>query len=56
MADGNKFKIGIFAANCSGGIATTTVPERWQPTWDNNIEIAQMADEAGQHKGHHQKA
>lgn len=47
MADGNKFKIGIFAANCSGGIATTTVPERWQPTWKNNIEIAQMADQAG---------
>lgn len=50
MADndsGNTFKIGIFAANCSGGIATTTVPERWQPTWENNIAIAQMADKAG---------
>ena len=50
MADssrGNSFKIGIFAVNCSGGIATTTVPERWQPTWENNIEIAQMADASG---------
>ena len=44
---GNTFKIGIFAANCSGGIACTTVPERWEPTWENNLEIAQMADTAG---------
>ena len=43
----NKFKIGIFAANCSGGIACTTIPERWEPTWKNNLEIATMADNAG---------
>lgn len=49
MADApeNRFKIGIFAANCSGGIACTTVPERWEPTWENNLAIAKMADEAG---------
>ena len=43
----NGFKIGIFAANCSGGIACTTVPERWEPTWENNLEITRMADERG---------
>jgi dimethylsulfone monooxygenase len=43
----NKFKIGIFAANCSGGNAATTVPERWPATWDGNLAIAQMADAAG---------
>lgn len=43
----NTFKIGIFAANCSGGIACTTAPERWDPSWENNLAIAQMADEAG---------
>ena len=43
----NKFQIGIFAANCSGGIACTTVPERWEPTWENNRELARMADAAG---------
>lgn len=42
----NRFKIGIFAANCSGGIACTNVPERWEPTWGNNLEIAKMADTA----------
>jgi len=43
----NKFKIGIFAANCSGGNSATNVPERWQATWDGNLQIAQMADAAG---------
>lgn len=43
----NTFKIGIFAANCDGGISPTTVPERWQPTWENNVEIARVADRSG---------
>jgi alkanesulfonate monooxygenase SsuD/methylene tetrahydromethanopterin reductase-like flavin-dependent oxidoreductase (luciferase family) len=43
----NRFKIGIFAANCSGGNAATKVPERWPATWEGNLRIAQMADEAG---------
>ena len=43
----NKFKIGIFAANCSGGNSATAVPERWQATWEGNLKIAQMADAAG---------
>jgi dimethylsulfone monooxygenase len=43
----NRFKIGIFAANCSGGNAATTVPERWPATWEGNLAIARMADEAG---------
>jgi len=42
----NKFKIGIFAANCSGGIAATNVKERWVPTWENNLNLTKMADEA----------
>ena len=44
---GNRFKIGIFAVNCGGGIACTTVPERWEPTWENNLEISVLADKAG---------
>ncbi|MDA0238449.1 MAG: LLM class flavin-dependent oxidoreductase [Proteobacteria bacterium] len=43
----NKMMMGIFAANCSGGIGCTTIPEKWQPTWENNLAIAQMADDAG---------
>ena len=43
----NRFQIGIFAANCDGGIACTTIAERWEPTWKNNLEISIMADKAG---------
>ncbi len=30
LADGNGFKIGLFGLNTDGGIAITTVPERWR--------------------------
>ena len=43
----NKFKLGLFSANCSGGMASTKVPERWVASWDNNRALAVMADEAG---------
>ncbi len=47
QAPENIFKIGLFAANCSGGIAATNVKERWLPTWQNNLDLARMADQAG---------
>ena len=47
MFNGNAFKLGIFSPNCSGGMAVTKVPERWQASWDNNLRLAQMADAAG---------
>ena len=43
----NKLKLGFFSANCSGGMAVTKVPERWVNSWENNIELAQLADAAG---------
>ncbi|MFT6366688.1 MAG: alkanesulfonate monooxygenase SsuD, partial [Bacteroidia bacterium] len=43
----NKLKLGLFSPNCSGGMAVTKVEERWQNTWENNIKLAQLADEAG---------
>lgn len=43
----NKFKLGFFAANCSGGMAVTQLPERWQNTWENNLKLAKLADAAG---------
>jgi alkanesulfonate monooxygenase SsuD/methylene tetrahydromethanopterin reductase-like flavin-dependent oxidoreductase (luciferase family) len=46
MYNDNKFKLGLFAPNCSGSFATTA-PERWQAGWDENLEAAQLADEAG---------
>jgi dimethylsulfone monooxygenase len=41
------FKLGLFGSNCSGGLAFTSVPERWEASWDNNRELAQLADRAG---------
>ncbi|MCS4502969.1 LLM class flavin-dependent oxidoreductase [Arhodomonas aquaeolei] len=43
----NPFELGIFSPNCSGGLAVTKVPERWNNSWENNLRLAQMADEAG---------
>jgi len=43
----NKLSLGLFGMNCSGGLAVTTVPERWEASWENNQRLARMADEAG---------
>ena len=43
----NAFKLGLFSPNCSGGMAVTTVPERWDASWENNLRLAQLADAAG---------
>jgi len=43
----NRLKLGIFSANCSGGMAVTKVPERWDASWENNLKLVQMADAAG---------
>src|SRR4030095_6388572 len=47
MVGGTGFKLAVFGSNCSSGRAATTVPERWQNTFEENIRLAQMADAAG---------
>jgi alkanesulfonate monooxygenase SsuD/methylene tetrahydromethanopterin reductase-like flavin-dependent oxidoreductase (luciferase family) len=47
MYTGNALKIGLFGSNCSSGRAVTTVPERWTGSWEDNLALARMADEAG---------
>ena len=47
MYAGNAFKLGLFASNCSGGLTMTKAPERWDPSWDNNLTAARLADDAG---------
>jgi alkanesulfonate monooxygenase SsuD/methylene tetrahydromethanopterin reductase-like flavin-dependent oxidoreductase (luciferase family) len=47
MFGGNRFKLAVFGSNCSGGRAATTVPERWQNTFEENIRLARLADAAG---------
>ena len=45
--DQHKLKLGLFGLNCSGGLSATLVEERWEGTWAQNLEIAQIADDAG---------
>lgn len=47
MHKARHFKLGIFSANCSNGLTITKVPEKWVNSWDNNIRLAQLCDEAG---------
>lgn len=39
MFNGNTLKLGIFSANCSGGMAVTKVDERWRNSRENSIDI-----------------
>jgi dimethylsulfone monooxygenase len=47
MSNGNAFKLGLFSANCSGGLSPTRVPEHWDASWENNLALAKMAEDAG---------
>ncbi|NVI85855.1 LLM class flavin-dependent oxidoreductase [Actinomadura sp. BRA 177] len=41
------FQLGLFSPNTESGLAITTAPERWHATWDDNLRLARIADEAG---------
>ena len=43
----NHFKLGTFSSNCSSGMSVTTIPERWVASWENNLTLARMLDDAG---------
>ena len=43
----DRFKLGTFSSNCSGGMSITKAPERWSASWDDNLRLAQMCDAAG---------
>ena len=43
----NKFKFGLFNANCDGGFAISKAAERWPCEWDDVLKASLMADEAG---------
>ncbi|MEO3892215.1 LLM class flavin-dependent oxidoreductase [Nonomuraea sp. B5E05] len=46
MSD-NTFQLGVFASNVWGGLTKTTAAQRWNASWDNNVALATMADQAG---------
>lgn len=47
MQGPNRFKLGLFGLNCSGGLTMTKAPEYWDASLENNLEAARLADEAG---------
>lgn len=47
ITDGKGFKLGLFSANCSSGLAVTKIPERWSGSWEDNLRLAKLADDAG---------
>ena len=47
LLDGADLKLGLFSANCSSGMAVTTIEDRWQATWDDNLRLAELADRVG---------
>jgi FMNH2-dependent dimethyl sulfone monooxygenase len=46
LANG-QFLLGTFASNCDHGLSITKIPERWNNSFENNLKLAQMLDEAG---------
>jgi hypothetical protein len=44
----NKLKLGLFAVNADGGIATKKVRERWRVDWSDIVDVAmQIFNERG---------
>src|SRR6187402_661090 len=47
LHDDAHLKLALFGANCSSGRTYTNAPERWDPSWQNNVALARLADAAG---------
>lgn len=47
MKDKNGFKLGTFSSNCSSGMTVTRSSARWVNSWENNLKLGQMLDDAG---------
>ena len=43
----NRFKLGVFSANCDGGLTMSLAPERWRAEWDDIVAMSKIADDAG---------
>jgi FMNH2-dependent dimethyl sulfone monooxygenase len=43
----NRFKLGVFSANCDGGLTMSVAPERWKANWDDIAAMSRIADDAG---------
>jgi FMNH2-dependent dimethyl sulfone monooxygenase len=44
---GNAYKLGLFGANCGGGMTLSSAPERWRARWEDIERLYRMADDSG---------
>ena len=47
MLEKKGFKLGTFSSNCSSGMTVSTLPNRWENSWENNLQLGEMLDAAG---------
>lgn len=47
LLDKDHFLLGVFGPNCSSGMSVTKIPERWDNSWENNVKLAKMLEDAG---------
>lgn len=45
--ENNRFLLGTFASNCSGGMTISTLEEGWDASWEKNLKLGKLLDEAG---------
>lgn len=43
----NRLKLGVMAFNCSRGSTVSLDPLAWPMTWEDNMQLAKLADQAG---------
>jgi dimethylsulfone monooxygenase len=46
LFNANRFKLGLFAPNCSGGVSMLR-KELWDGSWEHSLAACKLADEAG---------
>ncbi len=47
LVETQGLKLGLFGANCSSGRTYAVIPNPWVASWENNLRLAQLADEVG---------
>ncbi len=47
LMHGNALRLGLFGANCASGRTYAMLAERWHASWENNLKLAQLAEEVG---------
>jgi len=47
MFNKNRFKLGVFGLNCSHGCTISHAETTFEPTFEHNVKIAQLADKIG---------